>query len=72
MTVEDTQPQPEIGSRGEVRIFCDRKGYAGVSNEIGDKAAVIEWIADLCQVADLEYDEDALPDKIVISIPPGS
>lgn len=65
------QPQPELDDDGLTRVRCDRPGISAVSNVIGDQNAVIQWIADLCYVAGLEYD-DSTSGEVTISIPPGS
>lgn len=54
---------------GELRVSTDAPGVSAVSAPIDDPMLAI---IDLCDAADLEYDEDALPDKVVISWPPGS
>lgn len=65
------QPQPELDDDGQTRVRCDRPGVAAVSNVIGDPAAVVQWIALLCDTAGLEYD-DSVDGEVTISIPPGS
>lgn len=54
---------------GELRVSTDAPGVSAVSAPITDP---LQLIVDLCDAADLEYDEDALPDKVVISVPPGA
>lgn len=54
---------------GDLRVSVDAPGVAAVSAPITDP---LGFIVELCDVADLEYDEDALPDQVVISTPPGS
>lgn len=54
---------------GELRVSTDAPGVSAVSAPIDDPML---FIVDLCDAADLEYDEDALPDRVVISRPPGS
>lgn len=53
---------------GVLHVRCDAPGERAVSAPIDDPMLLIVQI---CDAADLEYDEDALPDKIVISWPPG-
>lgn len=54
---------------GELRVIIEAPGIDDLSAPIDDP---LQAIVDLCDAADLEYDEDALPDRVVISRPPGS
>jgi hypothetical protein len=54
---------------GAAHVRCDAPGERAVSAPIDDP---MQLIVDICEACDLEYDEDALPDKVVISWPPGA
>jgi hypothetical protein len=54
---------------GVLHVRCDAPGERAVSAPIDDP---LDFIVQVCDAAGLEYDEDALPDKVVISVPPGA
>lgn len=53
---------------GVAHVRCDAPGERAVSAPIDDP---LQLIVDICDATGLEYDEDALPDQVIISIPAG-
>lgn len=72
MALEPGQPIPFVNAQGRTAVRCDTDEVRAVSRPIGDEAMVLVWIAELCNVAGLEFDDAELPDRVVIQIPPGS
>jgi hypothetical protein len=71
---EPGYPEVYEDDNGLVRVRCDTSGKEAVSQQVGDGGpeGALEFIRQIADVADLEYDEDAVPGKVVISVPPGA